>query len=85
VGEVKTIRSTWYDYVALTLIIVGGINWGLVGAFGFNLVEALFGWAPLLVTLIYILVGVAAVYTIYYAATAEHQPGRTRETRTVRA
>lgn len=70
-------RNTWYDYIALALVTVGGINWGLIGLFGFNLVEALFGAIPWLVTLVYILVGVAAVYVIYYAFTSEHQPRRT--------
>lgn len=72
-----TMRNTWYDYFAMTLVIIGGLNWGLVGAFGFNLVEALFGAIPFLVSLIYVLVGLAAVYMVYYAFNAEHQPRRT--------
>ena len=42
---------------AYTLLWVGGINWGLVGLFGFNLVEMLFGSMPALVNLVYVLVG----------------------------
>ena len=50
--------------IALVLIIVGGINWGLVGLFDFNLVAALFGVDTLLSNLVYILVGIAALYAI---------------------
>lgn len=49
------------DIIALVLVIVGGINWGLV-AFNFNLVEMIFGSLPWLVTLVYLLVGLAAIY-----------------------
>ena len=50
--------------VALILIIVGGLNWGLVGLFDFNLVAAIFGVDSWLSNLIYILVGIAAIYGI---------------------
>ena len=39
---------------------IGAVNWGLVGLLGWNLVEAIFGGWPLLVKLIYILVGLSA-------------------------
>ena len=52
------------DYVALILIIVGGINWGLVGLFNFNLVARLFG-PSILSNAIYMAVGSAAIYCIY--------------------
>jgi uncharacterized membrane protein YuzA (DUF378 family) len=47
--------------IAFVLVIVGALNWGLVGLFGFNLVEAVFGGVSWLERLIYVLVGVAAV------------------------
>lgn len=53
--------------VAFTLVIVGGINWGLVGLMGFDLVAWLFGGVlgmEMLARLVYILVGVAAVYEV---------------------
>ena len=50
--------------IALVLIIVGGINWGLVGLLDFNLVSALFGVDTWLSNLVYILVGLAALYAI---------------------
>ena len=50
--------------IALVLIIVGGINWGLVGLFDFNLVAAIFGVDSFLSNLVYILVGAAALYSL---------------------
>ena len=55
------------DWLALVLVIVGGLNWGLVGVFGFDLVAAIFGEASLLARIVYTLVGLAAIYTIYFA------------------
>jgi uncharacterized protein len=48
--------------LALVLLIVGGLNWGLVGLFRFDLVATLFGTASALSNIVYILVGVSAVY-----------------------
>jgi uncharacterized membrane protein YuzA (DUF378 family) len=50
------------DIIALILVIVGGLNWGLVGLFRFNLVGVIFGGIPILARIVYTLVGVAAVY-----------------------
>jgi uncharacterized protein len=61
-------RNNTLDWIALVLVIIGGLNWGLVGAFDFNLVEAIFGTIPWLEDLIYIIVGLAALYLIYYLA-----------------
>ena len=55
------------DWVALVLVIIGGLNWGLVGAFNFNLVTAIFGEASMLTRLVYVLVGLSALYMIYFA------------------
>lgn len=55
------------DWIALILAIIGGLNWGLVGAFNFDLVAAIFGATSAISRLIYILVGIAAVYLIFYA------------------
>jgi uncharacterized membrane protein YuzA (DUF378 family) len=53
------------DYISLILVIIGGLNWGLIGLFGFNLVDALFGVGSAISRIIYILVGLAALYTIF--------------------
>ena len=51
--------------IAAVLLIVGGLNWGLVGAFNFDLVATLFGAGSGLARLVYGLVGASAVYSIY--------------------
>jgi uncharacterized protein len=53
------------DWIAYTLVIVGAINWGLVGLLNFNLVEVLFGFLPFLENLVYVLVGLAGLYLVY--------------------
>ena len=57
------------DWVALILVIVGGLNWGLVGIFSFNLVDWIFGGVYFIARIVYILVALAAVYLIIIAAT----------------
>ncbi len=53
------------DKICLLLTVVGGLNWGLVGAFKFDLLTFLFGFAPIIVTVLQIVVGLAACYTAY--------------------
>ncbi|OGM94856.1 DUF378 domain-containing protein [Candidatus Wolfebacteria bacterium RIFOXYD12_FULL_48_21] len=50
------------DWIALVLVIVGGLNWGLVGIFNFDLVATIFGAMSALSKIVYTLVGLAAVY-----------------------
>ena len=45
----------WLDYITLTLVIIGAVNWGLVGFFKFDLVAYLFGSLSLLSSIIYAL------------------------------
>lgn len=52
------------NLVADVLIIVGAVNWGLVGLFNLDLVQLLFGFMPLLVSVVYSIVGVAGVYKL---------------------
>jgi uncharacterized membrane protein YuzA (DUF378 family) len=52
------------DLIALILIIVGGLNWGLVGAFKFDLVAAILGDMSIIARIVYILVGLSAIYGI---------------------
>lgn len=49
--------------ISLVLIIVGGLNWGLVGLFNFDLVATIFGDMTILSRVVYTLVGLGAVYT----------------------
>lgn len=55
------------DWLAYVLTIVGGLNWGLIGAFEFNLVDAIFGEGSALSRIIYVLVGLSALYLLYTA------------------
>lgn len=52
------------NVVALILMIAGALNWGLIGFFDFNLVDAIFGVGSLLSRIIYALVGVAGLWGI---------------------
>lgn len=52
------------DTIALVLVIIGAINWGLVGIFNFNLVDAIFGAMSVISRIIYILVGISGLWTI---------------------
>lgn len=52
------------NLITLILVIVGAINWGLIGAFEFNLVTALFGVDSTLTRLVYILVGLSGIYQL---------------------
>jgi uncharacterized protein len=55
------------DLIALILVIVGGLNWGLVGLFNFDLVATIFGAGSTLARIVYIVVGLSAAYMIYFA------------------
>lgn len=55
-------------WIALILVVIGGINWGLVGLFDYNLVAAIFG-SSIVATIIYVLIALAALYLIIIAAT----------------
>lgn len=50
--------------LALTLLIVGGLNWGLYGVFGLDLVKMIFGDMTFISRTVYVLVGLSAVYMI---------------------
>ena len=50
--------------ITLVLLIVGGLNWGLVGLFGFDLVAAIFGEMSLLSRIVYTLVGASALWQL---------------------
>lgn len=52
--------------IALTLVIVGALNWLLVGLFEFNLVDAIFGVSSILSRIIYGLVGLAGIWSIAF-------------------
>jgi uncharacterized membrane protein YuzA (DUF378 family) len=53
------------DMVANLLVIIGGINWLLVGAIQTDLVQLIFGSVPILAQAIYIIIGLSALYMLY--------------------
>ena len=52
--------------IALTLVIIGALNWLLVGLFEFNLVDAIIGSLSILTRIIYIIVGIAGLWSIAF-------------------
>ncbi len=52
------------DKIALILVIIGAINWGLIGFFNFNLVELIFGNMTIITRIIYALVGISGLWAI---------------------
>ena len=70
----KSFRMNLVDWTAIVLVFVGALNWGLVGvayfvdvAANWNLVNLLLGGIPELEALVYIVVGLAALWTAYLA------------------
>ena len=52
------------DKIALVLIIIGAVNWGLIGIFDFNLVDSIFGTMSIISRIIYTLVGISGLWGI---------------------
>lgn len=57
-------NTNWLDYTLLTLVIIGAINWGLIGFFRFDLVAFIFGNMSWFSRIIYALVGLGGLYLI---------------------
>lgn len=53
------------DWIAIVILFIGGLNWGLVGLFQFDLVAAIFGDMSSFSRIIYILVGISAIYVLW--------------------
>jgi len=62
--------------ITLLLLIVGGLNWGLVGLFGFDLVAALFGEMSVLSRIVYTLVGISALVQLLPLFAGQDENGR---------
>lgn len=54
------------DYLALILVAIGAINWGLIGFFEFDLVRTIFGDMTMIARIIYALVGIAGLYSLSF-------------------
>lgn len=72
-------RLNAMDWIAIVLLVIGGINWGLVGLFQFDLVATLFGGqASLISRIVYVIVGLSAIYVAIDAFTFEKRPAASR-------
>ncbi|MEK6847612.1 MAG: DUF378 domain-containing protein [Nanoarchaeota archaeon] len=58
-------KMSTLDWITFVLVMIGGLNWGFVGFFDFNLVEAILG-AGLITTVVYALVGLSTLWMIYH-------------------
>ena len=54
------------DYIALILVIIGAINWGLIGFLGFDLVRVIFGDMTLVSRIIYAVIGICGLYALSF-------------------
>lgn len=57
-------NTNWLDYTLLTLVIIGAINWGLIGFFRFDLVAFLFGNMSWISRIVYGIVGISGLYLL---------------------
>ena len=55
------------DWLAMILVVIGGLNWGLVGLLNIDLVAAIFGAMSAISRIVYIVVGVSAIYVLISA------------------
>src|SRR5512141_2131880 len=67
-GERYAVKMSVLDYIAIGLLIIGGLNWASVALFGVDVVATLFGVLSPATKLVYLLVGIAALYSIYLAS-----------------
>jgi uncharacterized protein len=54
-----------FDWIVATLLIIGGLNWGIIGFFGINVVGAIFGEMSAITRIIYALVGLSSIYALF--------------------
>lgn len=69
-------RMNAIDWAAFALVVIGGLNWGLVGLFKYDLVAEIFGELSGVSRVIYTLVGIATVYLLFSAYTRESSAPR---------
>ena len=70
-------RFNTLDWISTILLIIGGINWGLVGLFNIDLVATVFGELSLVSRIIYVLVGLSGVYLAFDLGAASEQKLKT--------
>ena len=55
-------ERNWLDVVCLILIIIGAVNWGLIGFFNLDLISVIFGNMSMITRIIFAVVGIAGIY-----------------------
>ena len=63
------------NWVTLILLVIGGLNWGLVGILGIDVIMTVFG-AGIISQIIYVLVGLSAIYVAVMAAMGKQSPSQ---------
>ncbi len=58
-------KLNFLDWLTIVLVVVGALNWGLVGFFSFDLVATIFGAMSVISRVVYVLVGLSAIYLIF--------------------
>lgn len=66
-GERHAVKISALDYIAMGLLIIGGLNWASVALFSIDIVGTLLGVLSPATKLVYLLVGIAALYAVYMA------------------
>jgi uncharacterized protein len=61
------------DWTAIALLVIGGLNWGLVGVFGFDLVATIFGEMSPLSRIVYVIVAICAIYVLLITSKLEKE------------
>lgn len=61
------------DYIVLILVLIGGLNWGLIGFLDYDLVASLFGDMSMISRIVYDLVGLSALYMIFMFSKMDNQ------------
>ena len=69
-----------FDWVALVLLVIGGLNWLLVGAFNVDLVAAIFGEMTAMSRIVYVLVGLSAIWVLVKSVSMHRADRQYRET-----
>lgn len=75
--DTRTDGLSGLAWVAMVLVIVGALNWALIGLFQWDLVAALFGTMSWFTRIVYVLVGVAGLYLIYLSTRLGQRPRAT--------
>ena len=74
-AQLRSNELSVLGWIAVVLVIIGALNWGLIGLFNWNLVAALFGPLSTLSRIVYVLVALSGLYLLYLVVRpAEHAP-----------